>query len=67
MTLYNKLYLNIKGNKKIFIIVPEPLRKGANLSTITRDEDFQISHISSPREGIMRERTELQMGLVGRH
>lgn len=53
LTLYNKLYLNIRDNKKVIITTPESLRKGANLSTITRDEDFLICHISSPREGIM--------------
>lgn len=37
--------------------MPEPLRKGANLSMITKDEDFLISHTSSPREGIMWEST----------
>lgn len=65
VTLYSKLYLNIKGNKKVFITVPEPLRNEANLSTITRDEDFLISHISSPREGIMWERTSYRWDLWG--
>lgn len=46
VTLCNKLCLNLTDNKKVIIAVPEPLRKGANHSTITRDEDFLICHIS---------------------
>lgn len=48
-TLCNKLYLNITDNKKVIITVPEPLRKGANHSMITRDEDFLICHILFPK------------------
>lgn len=49
--------MNITDNTKVIITVPEPLKKGENFSRIARDEDFLISHVSSPREGIMGKST----------